>query len=215
MMSVDAPAAAAFVGSRKPATSVAGSTSSSAWSTRRGIGGGQPRGSHWGDAAARVLLSAGLVTFAIPVLFFVVLVKAESGVVKDTLWGYITDRCRVLGPWIKSLSISGSALTKETGAPALAAAKRAKARNNRLRVFALVSSGAASLGLLALGVGVWTVHGQKPLLDAAAHALVALAVFSVVEVVYIFAIARAPLLGNDPLDVAVLERLASLSCCPA
>jgi hypothetical protein len=169
---------------------------------------------------ATVLLSAGFVAAAIPVMFFTLVLPLEHAAFLREAGGYVDSWC-----WCRLLvSLAGpeqrasgaawlAASAKHTEEQLAAADTDAHANNKRTFVRGLVLAGACSGALVLAAVLTWAAAGTRwSLLGAVAEALLVVVTFSLIELATVaFLISRYrtdPYASNIVVIDAVLAAAA-------
>lgn len=157
----------------------------------------------WSDVIARVLVTASLISCAIPVLFFIIISETEAQIVIGSLKSYISNRCSLLRPWIPA-GIGSAQLMRPNALPSSASVD---ARNRHLRTLAFQSSILLLAVLLSSGMAIWLYFGRQSLFSLMSRSFFYVLVFCIMEVAFVTVITRVPFLDNNALDLVVLDHL--------
>lgn len=159
--------------------------------------------SSWGDVIARVLVTAGLISCAVPAIFFMIISEAEAAIVEGTLKSYIAERCVFIRPWIPKGTSSRELLSNNVPLSDV----ELNDRNSYLRLLAFQSSILLLAVLLSTGMAMWLYFGRESITSLMTRTFFYCFVFCVTEITFILIISSLPIIEKNVLDIIFLDRL--------
>lgn len=159
----------------------------------------------WADIVARIVIAASLIVCAIPSLFFLIVSEAESRLVIGTLARYIDQRCTLVRPWIPTDTSPDSMMVYTMGDTAKD--MQIHAHNQKLRMVAFQSTILVLCLLMSTGVAIWFFFGTVTMTLIMARIIFYIAIFCIMELIFINTITRLPLIDTRSMDIVVLNHL--------